>query len=114
MPGLNSPFISPFSRYSQYKNQSNYYNNLHNYNSIESNQYNSNNNYIEHEKPCPNPKQNDNSTEDEKNKTREFFEILGIKLYFDDILLLCLIFFLYNEDVHDDMLFMALILLLLS
>lgn len=43
-----------------------------------------------------------------------FFEILGIKLYFDDILLLCLIFFLYSEGVQDQYLFIALILLLLS
>lgn len=53
MPGLNSPFISPFSRYSQYKNQSNYYNNLHNYNLIGQNQYNSNNNYVRARKTVP-------------------------------------------------------------
>ena len=115
MLGLNSSFMSPFSSYSQYKNQTNYYNNLHNYNLMGQNQYKLNNNYVEHGKPCSTPKQDNNSTtEDEKHETREFFEILGIKLYFDDILLLCLIFFLYNEDVHDEMLFMALILLLLS
>lgn len=43
-----------------------------------------------------------------------FFEILGIKLYSDDILLLCLLFFLYKEGVHDEYLFIALIMLLLS
>lgn len=42
------------------------------------------------------------------------FEIFGIKLYFDDILLICLIFFLYTEGVQDQYLFIALILLLLS
>lgn len=42
------------------------------------------------------------------------FEIFGIKLYFDDILLICLIFFLYTEGVEDQYLFIALILLLLS
>ena len=41
-------------------------------------------------------------------------EIFGIKLLFDDILLLCLIFFLYTEGVTDQLLFMCLILLLLS
>lgn len=45
---------------------------------------------------------------------RTFFEIMGIKLYFDDILLICLIFFLYSEGVQDEMLFVALVLLLLS
>ena len=42
------------------------------------------------------------------------FELFGIKLFFDDILLISLIFFLYNEGVHDQYLFIALILLLLS
>lgn len=44
----------------------------------------------------------------------DFFEIFGLKLYFDDILLICIIFFLYNEGVKDQGLFIALILLLLS
>lgn len=52
----------------------------------------------------------DNNSKDDK----VLFEILGIKLYSDDILLLCLIFFLYNEGVQDQYLFIALILLLLS
>lgn len=42
------------------------------------------------------------------------FQILGISLYFDDILILCLIFFLYQEGVKDQSLFISLILLLLS
>ena len=42
------------------------------------------------------------------------FEIFGITLYFDDILLICLLFFLYNEGVEDQYLFIALVLLLLS
>ena len=56
----------------------------------------------------------DSRNEENKSETREFFEIFGLKLYFDDILLICLIFLLYKEDVHDEMLFIALILLLLS
>lgn len=40
--------------------------------------------------------------------------IFGISLYFDDILIICLIFFLYNEKVTDYYLFFVLILLLLS
>ena len=43
-----------------------------------------------------------------------FFEIFGLKLYFDDILLICLLFFLYEEGVKDQELFISLILLLLS
>ena len=42
------------------------------------------------------------------------FQIFGINLYYDDILLICLIFFLYQEGVKDESLFISLILLLLS
>ena len=42
------------------------------------------------------------------------FEILGIQLYLDDIIILGLLFFLYQEGVQDEMLFIALILLLLG
>lgn len=41
-------------------------------------------------------------------------EILGIKLYLDDIIILCLLFCLYSEGVKDEMLFLSLILLLLN
>ena len=41
-------------------------------------------------------------------------EAFGIKLYLDDIIILCLLFLLYKEDVKDEMLFIALILLLLG
>ncbi len=44
----------------------------------------------------------------------ECFEILGLKLHFDDLLLIALLFFLYKEDVKDSYLYVALILLLLS
>ena len=52
--------------------------------------------------------------ESKTEKKDPFFEIFGLKLFFDDILLMCLIFFLYSEGVKDEMLFLALILLLLS
>ena len=47
-------------------------------------------------------------------KDSPLFQIFGINLYYDDILLVCLIFFLYQEGVKDEGLFLALILLLLS
>ena len=40
------------------------------------------------------------------------FEIFGIELYLDDIIILGLLFFLYKEGVQDEMLFITLILLL--
>lgn len=52
----------------------------------------------------------ENRFEEEK----PFLEIMGISLYFDDILILCLLFFLYQEGVDDMYLFFALFLLLLS
>ena len=54
-------------------------------------------------------------SENKENKEDDtFFEFFGIKLYFDDILIICLIFFLYNEEVKDPSLFISLILLLLN
>ena len=40
--------------------------------------------------------------------------LFGIKLYFDDVLILSLLFFLYKEEVKDEGLFLALVLLLIS
>lgn len=42
------------------------------------------------------------------------FNLFGLQLYYDDILLVCLIFFLYTEGIKDDFLFIVLVLLLLS
>lgn len=44
----------------------------------------------------------------------EYFEIAGLKLFLDDIILICLIIFLYNENVKDQFLLIILVLLLLS
>jgi len=44
----------------------------------------------------------------------EYFEIFGIKLYIDDIILIALLFFLYQEGVKDNLLFISLVMLLLS
>lgn len=41
-------------------------------------------------------------------------EILGIKLYLDDLIIIGLLFFLYKEEVQDEILFGILLLLLLS
>ncbi len=50
----------------------------------------------------------------DRNKDETYFDLFGLKLYNDDLLLIGLIFFLYKEDVKDKYLFIALILLLLS
>lgn len=60
-------------------------------------------------------KGNFSSTTEEKVSTeKDFFDIFGIRLYHEDILLISLIFFLYEEGVDDTGLFIALIMLLLS
>ena len=50
----------------------------------------------------------------ENDLSEPIVEILGIQLYLDDIIILGLLFFLYKEDVHDEMLFLTLVLLLLT
>ena len=67
-------------------------------------------------------KQKDTNKEDSNNRNNSyceesseyFFEIFGLKLYFDDILIICILYFLYTEGVQDQELFICLILLLLS
>lgn len=43
-----------------------------------------------------------------------WLDLFGIKLYFDDVLILSLLFFLYQEEVKDEGLFLALVMLLIS
>ena len=49
-----------------------------------------------------------------KNNDNYLFDLFGLKIYSDDVLLVSLIYFLYTEGVKDDSLFIVLILLLLS
>lgn len=49
-----------------------------------------------------------------KQEDPVWLDIFGIKLYFDDVLILSLLFFLYKEEVKDEGLFLALVLLLIS
>lgn len=112
-------YISPPPSYT-YKNQENNPNNV------------SNSAFAKNSNPSPNEKNakndeeirkteeprsnlaNEKNNSKSKSETNYFFELFGLKLYFDDILLICLIFFLYQEGVKDDELFISLILLLLS
>ena len=48
------------------------------------------------------------------NTDSEYIELFNMKFYFDDLLILCLLLFLYKENVHDEILYVILILLLLS
>lgn len=48
------------------------------------------------------------------NNGEVIFEIFGLKIYFDDLLIICILLFLYQEGIKDEYLFISLILLLLS
>ena len=48
------------------------------------------------------------------DKDKPIIEILGIPLYLDDLIIIGLLFFLYQEGVKDETLFFTLILLLLT
>lgn len=56
---------------------------------------------------------NTDNNEENNRDNREFFEILVYRCILGHTYL-CLLYFLYKEDVHDEMLFFALILLLIS
>ena len=57
-----------------------------------------------------------NTTNSRFNSNTEpnIFEIFGIKLYLDDLIILGILFFLYEQNVNDEMLYIILFLLLLS
>ncbi len=113
------------------KSYSPFYNNIHRRNFIPQNYSsfpfspntlkNSNSNFFpdnqESEKKSDSKNNNIQSNTPSKNlpPNKDFvLDLFGLKLYFDDVLILSLIFFLYKEDVKDEGLFLALVLLLIS
>ena len=48
------------------------------------------------------------------NNDAPIFEIFGIKLYSDDLIILVVLFLLYEQNVKDEMLYIILFLLLFS
>lgn len=106
---LNSSY-----RYQQYYN--NYYKNINKSNNIFSKNYNN------FQSPTPNvidlpittDYQNNNYKKNKNESNTDYIDILGIKLKFDDILLILLLYFLYLENVKDTYLYFILILLLLN
>ena len=86
------------------------------------NPYRKNNfsNYTQHvHTPEPPVSSNNNSCNDKSHskpskKDDYWLDVFGIKLYYDDVLILSLLFFLYKEEVKDEWLFLALVLLLIS
>jgi len=75
------------------------------------------NNYVPHTptpEPVTPPLEIPAPTKTAKSSDSVWFDLFGIKLYFDDVLILSLLFFLYKEEVKDEGLFLALVLLLIS
>jgi len=63
---------------------------------------------------------NENSSKDseleqkKRNEEKPLFDLMGIKIFSDDLLLLGVLYFLYSEEVRDPELFIAILLLLIS
>lgn len=71
--------------------------------------------------PCKFNSSGNNNFNQKQPKSNHFsqgypplFNLFGINIYFDDILLVCIIFFLYNENIADPYLLFILVLLLLN
>ena len=60
------------------------------------------------------PISNTNNSKRSSNSDQAIFEIMGIKLYLDDLIILGVLYFLYEQNVKDEMLYIILFLLLLS
>lgn len=122
-PFFQYPYVN---RYYQRYNNKNYIHNSHDENNNTS--YTSRNiinNDIKIEEKEKNTQKNKSSTYSgfgpihfqnpfDLNSEEPVLEILGISLYLDDLIILGLLFFLYKEQVQDEMLFLILILLLLT
>lgn len=113
-----SNYFTPNHQQIKSKYNSNTYNyNAHNPNFSSNNNTNSiKNNYISNNFSNKSySKENKiNTNSDFEESSSPLFSILGINLFFDDILILCILFFLYNENVNDPFLYIILILLLLT
>ena len=113
-------FTSPYTSYPYYKNYNNYNRNNYWNNQSVHNKFQNNNLTNNDAKPLPDStenhkfKNNSNSEKNNKSSKLDHIDILGIDLYFDDILLILLIYSLYTEGVKDIYLFFVLILLLLT
>lgn len=115
-------FHLPFQNYRPFRRIMFYPNKYQNTNSFSSNI----NNFSNCSNNSTNTNKNTENTFEEKSQEKGKFsmnlppnsdfvlDLFGLHLYFDDVLILGLLFFLYKEDVKDEGLFLALIMLLIS
>lgn len=126
---FNFPFIRfPYSNYYPYYN--NYIQNSSNPSSIEKQSIQDNSKKVNEEYNEQKTKENKekrsfkynnfgpfsfiNPFLDDFHEDEPIVEILGLKLYLDDLIIIGILFLLYKEDVQDEMLFLSLILLLIT
>lgn len=109
-----------YNRYSRYGYRYPAYNGAYKNGSFYSNKFENKKEKIENT-VCSSNKPKCNSFDGSKdnacvdnNTDSPLFRLFGIDLYFDDILLVCLILFLYDEGVEDEWLYIVLVLLLLG
>lgn len=124
--GLNYPNFYPNKRYYSYYKPNPYFSDGRNVSMNsrfkKTNEFSTPNFSVESEKKDSSNQKNSTNENTSRStiynestqKEQALFSILGLNLYFDDILILCLLFFLYTEEVKDEMLFICLIMLLLS
>ena len=105
-------FNRPFNNYASPSKNSSMLNHPNNINF--SNAYTSNPSNNITDKHNNNEKKYSEKENLKNSSTEYFFELFGIHLFFDDILIICLLFFLYEEKVKDDGIFICLVLLLLT
>ena len=123
---INS-FINKDNVFHNYSNNlNNNFKNRVNMNNINNNNIITSNNLYNKEINCDTLKSNSKFFSNNKNKEKGKFsknlppnsdfvlDLFGLHLYFDDVLILGLLFFLYKENVKDEGLFLALIMLLIS
>ena len=101
LPYFGYPFHNPY--YSNFNNMPNNFKDQHqtmkHFENTNTNEFSSHNN----EKKEP-----------PSNGASPVFEIFGIKLFLDDLIILGILFFLYQQNVKDEMLYIILFLLLFS
>lgn len=106
-PFYGYQYSNPYYRY-----QKQYMNNLKN------SQINKTENSITNSTKISNTINQTSNSHDSNNQytseNQAIFEIFGIKLYMDDLIIIGLLYFLYQENVKDEMLYIILFLLLFS
>jgi len=115
-PSFGMPYFNRYSRYGyQYPSHNNLMNSYDkNFKTKHQEVKNTVDSITKNNCENKNQKTNDYCKDKLTSSESPLFNIFGINLYFDDILLICLILFLYDEGVDDEWLYIVLILLLLG